>query len=82
MVLNTIFGCALLATVVLPGTVAEMAWQTGGIKERRADLPPFIVIVLDMQSGIAGLPPAQPEIAAGRQELENTFSQFRLFSHA
>ncbi len=71
-----------LATLVIPGHMDIKVKTAGLLPDRRADLPPFILIVMDGQLGIAGLPPGMPETRRARQQLLDTLTGFQIFENA
>ncbi len=84
VILATIFGVALLATIVLPGKTVP----SGMVRDQGAapdpGLPPVLHLVLDGHMGPAGLPPDLPGAAELRRDLEDFYRRrgFTLYGRA
>ncbi len=72
----------LVATILLPGQISGLFRTEGRLPPQRAALPPFVLIVLDMQMGPGGFPAELPGVAAARAALLDSYSDFQIFEAA
>lgn len=80
--LSVIFLASLLSLTVLPTTNSPLSWEHGELPDQRSPLPTFILIMLDMQVGLAGFPANMPMAQEARAGVEHTLRDFTIHGRA